>query len=83
MKKAALNIMEVVTTTTLSETGSIRLARKEAATVRGKRLTCTAGRIWITKNGDPTDYILSAGESLELGTRAVVSGLAEGSYRVA
>lgn len=31
--------------------------------LRGEKITCLKGRIWITQQGDLNDYVLDAGES--------------------
>lgn len=35
-------------------------------------LTCTRGRCWITRTGDPTDYLLEAGMTFAAQPRQVV-----------
>jgi hypothetical protein len=51
---------------------------------KGKVLTCTAGRLWVTLESLPADIILEAEESVALDRKgiAVVSGLREGSFSV-
>lgn len=52
---------------------------------KGKTVTCTSGRLWITQEGDPADYVLEPDESLVLSGagRTVVGGIDEAAYRVA
>ncbi len=78
-----LAILKVFTPAGFSTKDAARIARGQAATVRGTKLTCTAGKLWVTLNGDRTDYILDAGSSIGLAGAAVVSGLADSGYQVA
>ena len=38
----------------------------------GEVLQITAGRAWVTVEGDPSDYILETGESMQLPSRRLV-----------
>jgi len=51
---------------------------------RGVRLECTAGRVWLTVEGQPGDFYLAAGEGLRLASNglAVVEGMPQGSVRL-
>jgi DUF2917 family protein len=51
---------------------------------RGVRLECTAGRVWLTVEGQPGDFYLAAGEGLCLASNglAVVEGMPHGSVRL-
>jgi hypothetical protein len=42
------------------------------------------GRVWLTRDGDIKDYILNAGDSLELaaGAQVVLFGLTEALFQV-
>ena len=42
------------------------------------------GRVWLTRDGDITDYVLNAGASLELvsGGRVVVFGLTRSLFQI-
>lgn len=42
------------------------------------RITCVRGLLWITQEGDPTDYVLHRGESFRPQTRGTV--LVEGMH---
>ena len=33
--------------------------------VGGERIVCRAGTVWVTREGDGTDYVLNAGEAFE------------------
>ncbi len=52
--------------------------------LRGTTLTCLVGRVWITLSGDPTDHLLSSGESFAVTRRGVVvmEGLPEARIRL-
>ena len=63
----------------ISRNESRSVAARRGATVRVSR-----GRVWLTRDGDIRDYILSAGDSLELaaGGLVVVFGLSEAVFQV-
>lgn len=85
MNKAIINILEV-TAPSAQAFGAVRLAKGQAASLTprsGTRLVCAEGSLWLTREGDPADYILKAGESFELDAPLVVSGLGSASYLVA
>jgi len=52
---------------------------------RGRRLACTAGRLWVTFEHDRDDFILEANQTLEIGEngRVVIGALGPGSFKVA
>lgn len=52
---------------------------------KGKKLDCTAGRIWVTLGHGTEDIILEANQSLPIDEngRVVVSALDSGSFKVA
>jgi hypothetical protein len=47
------------------------------------RLRVIAGRVWVTRPGDPDDHFLDAGDQLRLDARSRVLIGAEGEARVA
>ena len=47
----------------------------------GVTLTCRAGAVWITIDGDPNDYVLEAGESFAAPKRSRVLVYALGAVR--
>ena len=63
----------------ISRNHSISVAARRGMTVRVAR-----GRVWLTRDGDIRDYILNAGDSLQLETsgRVVLFGLAEAVFQV-
>jgi hypothetical protein len=53
--------------------------------LRGKtRLSCESGILWLTRNGDARDYLLRAGESIELcgDTHVVAQALRNATARI-
>ena len=63
------------------------LRRHEATTLdggRGVRVHVTQGRVWLTRNGDIKDYVLAAGDAMELESRGLVVlfGLTEASLQL-
>jgi hypothetical protein len=50
------------------------------AHLEGQRVTCTSGRIWLTIENDPNDYVLASGQRLVIPSpgKVVVGG--RGSY---
>ena len=63
------------------------LREHQATTVkvrRGMHVRVTRGRVWLTQEGDPKDYVLSAGEAMELKTKGpvVLYGLTDASFQV-
>ena len=64
-----------------------QISRNQSISVtarRGLTVRVAKGRIWLTRDGDIKDYILNAGESLEIGAsgRVVVFGLTEAFVQV-
>ena len=47
------------------------------------RLRVVAGRVWVTRPGDPHDHFLDAGDQLQLDARSRVLIGAEGEARLA
>ncbi len=65
-----------------------RLAKGQALALAGgraRKVTCTSGMLWVTRDGDQEDHILGADESLELPPRGrvVLSALGGADYVVA
>lgn len=60
-----------------------RLAAGEARSLRhSATIECLSGRVWVTLSGDATDYLLLAGDTLEVGGRlAVLQALEAASVR--
>lgn len=60
----------------LPRSGVLGLEASEAST-----LACVKGRIWVTREGDPEDYLLEAGENMVLKGhgRVVVQSLLDSS----
>jgi hypothetical protein len=50
---------------------------------RGKRITCIAGALWLTFDGEPADTVLEAGQSMvcELDTPLHVSAFGMATWR--
>ena len=50
---------------------------------RGMTVRVTHGRVWLTRHGDIRDYVLSAGDAMELetGGSVVLFGLTEASLQ--
>ena len=63
----------------ISRNRSVSVAAKRGMTVRVAR-----GRVWLTRDGDIKDYILNAGESmnLEASGQVVLFGLSESLVQV-
>jgi len=64
-----------------------KVHRNESRSLAGRRgmtLRVARGRVWLTRDGDINDYILNAGDSLELaaGGRVVLFGLTEALFQV-
>lgn len=86
MKTTALTVLEVLDTRSATHATPVSLRKRAAASLRarkGSRLTCLTGSLWVTRRGDPADYVLAAGESLALDSALVVQAIDEGSFRVA
>ncbi len=51
---------------------------------RGKKIVCTSGRLWVTRENDTSDYVLDANASLNLPRRGklVISALNFGTFRL-
>lgn len=51
--------------------------------LRGEKIACLEGKLWITQPGDPTDYILEAGENFWVTRpgKIVVQALEGGRFR--
>jgi hypothetical protein len=51
----------------------------------GKEVLCVEGELWVTQPGDPTDYLLEAGQRLNLSARGpvVVSAIGVSSFVLA
>ncbi len=47
-------------------------------------VTCTAGTLWLTQQGDPQDYVLVAGQTFTLSQRGtvLVQGVPCGTARI-
>jgi hypothetical protein len=60
------------------------LAKGECLSVRGGRLRCVNGRLWVTVEGDAADYLVDAGREMALPTnrRVVVQAVAAGCVEV-
>jgi len=63
------------------------VSRNESRSIAGRRGTTVRvarGRVWLTRDGDIRDYVLNAGESLELaaGGRLVLFGLTEALFQI-
>ena len=57
---------------------------RSVATRRGTIVRVARGRVWLTRDGDIKDYILNAGDALELdsGGLIVFFGLTEALFQV-
>jgi hypothetical protein len=51
---------------------------------KGVYLECTAGRLWLTVEGQPGDFLLSPGERMRIVSNghALVEGLPSGAFRL-
>ena len=63
------------------------VSRNESRSVAGRRgmtVRVAKGRVWLTREGDLTDYVLNAGDSLELAASGLVVlfGLSEAIFQV-
>jgi len=63
------------------------LRRNEVTTLKGAhgmRVHVTHGQIWLTRYGDIKDYVLAAGDAMELesGDQVVLHGLSEASLQI-
>jgi len=63
------------------------VSRNESRSVAGRRgmtVRVAKGRVWLTREGDHTDYVLNAGDSLELVASGLVVlfGLSEAIFQV-
>jgi hypothetical protein len=71
-----------------SGTGANRSLNKgeatSVATGPGMTLRVTRGQVWLTRDGDRTDYVLSAGEAMKLEANGyvVVYGLTKSSIQI-
>jgi len=70
---------EYATSTCLGKGGMLELPDADLA------LECASGILWVTRDGDLTDYILEAGQGLTLarGDRGAVQALRAGCLRIA
>jgi hypothetical protein len=64
-----------------------KVSRNESRSVAGRRgmtVRVAKGRVWLTRDGDIKDYILNAGDSLELAASGLVVlfGLTEAIFQV-
>jgi Protein of unknown function (DUF2917) len=64
-----------------------KVSRNESRRIAGRRgmiFRVTRGRLWLTRDGDIRDYILSAGDSVELvaAGAVVLFGLTESFFQV-
>lgn len=50
--------------------------------LEGERIHCTMGRLWVTFEGDREDYLLAAGEYLEIPNQGKVLVSGPGCYRI-
>jgi hypothetical protein len=50
----------------------------------GERIVCRAGTVWVTREGDGTDYVLTAGESFDRSGRGrvVIQALSDATVAV-
>ncbi len=84
MNKAMISILDVFSPIDSARTSSRRLAKGEAVSIAvGRQLVCVEGQLWLTMAGDPQDYVLTAGQSMDLTAPAVVSGLSSAAFAVA
>lgn len=78
-------ILQVNTMMDAGANGSVKTNQVVAlSALKGHSLVCTGGKLWVTVQGDPTDYILSENESLTLGSagKFLLSGLKTANYRI-
>jgi len=63
------------------------LSEREVFSIAGRRgmaVRVTQGRVWLTRHGDAKDYVLGAGDGMELETSCslVLFGLTEASLQI-
>lgn len=66
---------------------AVQLAEGKQLAFRGARdtrLECIEGRVWLTVEGQPCDFLLSKGERLRIGSNGLVliQGLSSGSVQM-
>jgi len=90
MNKLAVRLAQIAQVHTASDlAGRGRLAFGKLAVIRGgkgKRITCLEGNLWLTQEGEATDYVLEPNESLVLTNDgpALLSGIScDAAYQVA
>jgi hypothetical protein len=64
--------------------GDLHLGQLICIAQRGATVTCVAGYLWVTRDGDPHDHILEPGKfyTLRGRGRVTVQALAESRFRV-
>jgi hypothetical protein len=68
----------------MQSVGDLHLGELICIAQRGATVTCVAGHLWVTQDGDPRDHILGAGQSYTIRAhgRVTVQALAESRFRV-
>jgi hypothetical protein len=66
----------------------VRLRNKELFSIKenctGMIISCRTGVLWLTREGDPADHLIRAGEKLTIGDEGLIliSALADSAFEI-